>query len=38
MLLPDFFNIPKFIDREIDFKATTDLNQEGINSILALKQ
>jgi hypothetical protein len=38
MLLPDFFNIPKFIDREIDFRATTDLNQDGNNPIFALKQ
>ncbi len=38
MLLPDFFNIPKFIDREINFRTVIDPNQEANNPILALKQ
>lgn len=38
MLLPDFFNIPKFNDKEIDYRATVDPNHEGINPILTLKQ
>jgi hypothetical protein len=38
MLLPDFFNIPKFSDREIDFRAAINHHQEGSNPIFAFKQ